>query len=171
MLVQKEIEENITLITSEKKEYIVNKKIVLISELVKNLIEDGCDGSIYLENVSNEDLEKIIIYCKNHVDDVIEEPVPETVLDNDADFPKQKEFEDFSELDQNFIDMDIEKISSLVMAANFMIVNGLIKLCCHKIANLMKGKTTEEMRILFNVTNDFTPEEEQKLREELLAES
>ena len=104
MLVQKEIGENIVLITSEKKEYIVNKKIVLMSELVKNLIEDGCDGSIYLENVSNEDLEKIIIYCKNHVDDAIEEPVPETVLDNDADFPKQKEFEDFSELDQNFID-------------------------------------------------------------------
>lgn len=170
-MMNQEIEENIVLITNEKKEYTVNKKFALMSELIKNLIEDGCDGNIYLENVSNEDLEKIIIYCKNHVDDVIEEPKVEVELDNDADFPKQKEFEDFSELDQNFIDMDIEKISSLVMAANFMNVSGLIKLCCHKIANLMKGKTTEEMRILFNETNDFTPEEEQKLREELMAET
>lgn len=30
----------------------------------------------------------------------------------------------------------------------------------------MKGKTTEEMRQQFNIENDFTPEEEEKLRED-----
>jgi len=30
----------------------------------------------------------------------------------------------------------------------------------------MKGKTTEQIRKDFNIVNDFTPEEEEKVREE-----
>jgi S-phase kinase-associated protein 1 len=31
---------------------------------------------------------------------------------------------------------------------------------------MMKGKSIEEIRELFNIENDFTPEEEEQIREE-----
>jgi hypothetical protein len=34
------------------------------------------------------------------------------------------------------------------------------------VANLMKGKTAEEMRQTLNIKNDFTPEEEAQVRKE-----
>lgn len=31
---------------------------------------------------------------------------------------------------------------------------------CKTVANMLKGKTAEQIRKLFNIVNDFTPEEE-----------
>ena len=33
-------------------------------------------------------------------------------------------------------------------------------------ANMIKGKSPEEIRKTFNITNDFTPEEEEQIRRE-----
>ena len=54
----------------------------------------------------------------------------------------------------------------LILAANYLDIKPLLDLTCAKIASMMKDKTTEEMRQIFNIVNDFTPEEEAKVREE-----
>ncbi|MEO1777030.1 MAG: SKP1 family protein [Pseudomonadota bacterium] len=54
----------------------------------------------------------------------------------------------------------------LTAAANYMDLEGLLHLCCAKLATLIRGKTVEQVRQLFGIVNDFTPEEEQKIREE-----
>ena len=41
---------------------------------------------------------------------------------------------------------------------NFVGVNSDVG--CKTVANMIKGKTPEEIRKLFNIVNDFTPEEE-----------
>jgi S-phase kinase-associated protein 1 len=46
------------------------------------------------------------------------------------------------------------------------VVRGLLDLCCGRVAAMIKGKTPEEIRITFNIVNDFTPEEEEREREE-----
>ncbi|RHY26913.1 hypothetical protein DYB32_007166 [Aphanomyces invadans] len=51
-------------------------------------------------------------------------------------------------------------------AANYMDIKSLLDLACAKVASMIKGKTPQEIRETFNITNDFTPEEEAQIREE-----
>jgi S-phase kinase-associated protein 1 len=39
-------------------------------------------------------------------------------------------------------------------------------LLCQTIADFLRGKTAAEIRVIFNLKNDFSPEEEAKIREE-----
>ena len=54
----------------------------------------------------------------------------------------------------------------LILAANYMDIKSLLDLTCAKVASMIKGKSPEQIRILFNITNDFSPEEEEAVREE-----
>jgi S-phase kinase-associated protein 1 len=42
----------------------------------------------------------------------------------------------------------------------------LLDLGCKTVANMIKGKSVEEIRKTFNVQNDFTPEEEETIKKE-----
>jgi S-phase kinase-associated protein 1 len=42
----------------------------------------------------------------------------------------------------------------------------LLDLTCLTVANMIKGKTPDEIRQTFNIENDFTPEEEEECRRE-----
>ena len=70
------------------------------------------------------------------------------------------------EWDANFVSIDQEMLFELILAANYMDIKSLLDLTCAKVASLIKGKTPEEIRRTFNIVNDFTPEEEQQVREE-----
>tara|TARA_R110002050_G_scaffold205573_1_gene341331 strand:+ start:4960 stop:5154 length:195 start_codon:yes stop_codon:yes gene_type:complete len=54
----------------------------------------------------------------------------------------------------------------LIITANFLDIKPLLDLTCKTVANMIKGKTTEEIRKQFNIKNDFTPEEEEQVRKE-----
>jgi S-phase kinase-associated protein 1 len=41
-----------------------------------------------------------------------------------------------------------------------------LDLTCAKVASMIKGKTVEEIRETFSIKNDFTPEEEARVKEE-----
>jgi S-phase kinase-associated protein 1 len=51
-------------------------------------------------------------------------------------------------------------------AANYLDIKGLLDLICKTVADMMKGKSVEEIRKMFNIKNDFTPEEEEEVRKE-----
>ena len=45
-------------------------------------------------------------------------------------------------------------------------MGALLDLACSTVANMLKGKSPQEIRAVFNIKNDFTPaEEEEVLRE------
>ena len=60
---------------------------------------------------------------------------------------------------------NLDDIYDVIAAANYMRVNNLVELGCAKIGSLMKNKTIPEMRKMFRIENDFSPEEEKTIIE------
>lgn len=48
-------------------------------------------------------------------------------------------------------------------AANYLDIKGLLDVTCKTVANMIKGKSPEEIRKTFNIKNDFTPAEEEQV--------
>ncbi|CAN0924896.1 SKP1-like protein 11 [Linum grandiflorum] len=49
-------------------------------------------------------------------------------------------------------------------AVDYLNIKELLDLKCRKAAHMISEKTTEDMRKIFNIKNDFTPEEEANIR-------
>ncbi len=51
-------------------------------------------------------------------------------------------------------------------ASNYLDIKALLDVGCKTVANMIKGKSPEEIRKTFNIQNDFTAEEEEQIRRE-----
>ena len=71
--------------------------------------------------------------------------------------------ENVEKWDAEFIDLDDTELFKIVNAANYLMIQSLLDLSCAKIASYIKGKSTQEIRDRFNIVNDFTEEEEEKV--------
>lgn len=67
--------------------------------------------------------------------------------------------EEVKSWDAQFTDVDQSTLFELILAANYLNIKPLLDLTCLTVANMIKGKTPEEIRRHFNIENDFTPEE------------
>eukprot|EP01083_Nonionella_stella_P104749 300623_1 len=65
-----------------------------------------------------------------------------------------------------FVNVEQSLLFELILAANYMDIKPLLDLTCATVASMIKGKTPEEIRRTFNISNDFSPEEEAQVREE-----
>ncbi|KAJ1553907.1 suppressor of kinetochore protein mutant, partial [Cladochytrium tenue] len=130
------------------------------SVLIKNMLEDVGDADdqpIPLPNVSGPIMAKVIEYATAHKDDP--PPLPE-------EDSKPKSSDDIEDADREFMNVDQGTLFELILAANYLDMKNLLDLGCKTVANMIKGKTVEEIRRTFNITNDFTPEEEEQIRKE-----
>lgn len=53
-----------------------------------------------------------------------------------------------------------------LQASDYLSIKGLLDLGVKKAADLIRGKSPEQIRTTFNIQNDFTPEEEAEFRKE-----
>ncbi len=60
---------------------------------------------------------------------------------------------------------DHQELFKLIRAASFLNIEALLELGCREVALMLQGKTTAEMRETFCIENDFTPEEEEALKQ------
>ena len=65
-----------------------------------------------------------------------------------------------------YVNRPADKLFEIINAANYLEVTSLLNLCCAKVAMEMKNRTVPEIRKLFNIENDFTPEEEDQVLNE-----
>eukprot|EP00762_Andalucia_godoyi_P003615 ANDGO_00749.mRNA.1 E3 ubiquitin ligase complex SCF subunit sconC len=153
--------QKIVLTTSDGKSFETTRKACLMSELLRGLLEelpeDGEVEPIPVTEVASSVLPRIISFMEYHADNPmpeIEKPLRTTVDDVVGDF------------DREFVNVDDETLFRTVLGANYLTIDPLLDLTCAKIATLLKNKTPEEIRQRFNIENDFSPEEEARLREE-----
>ncbi|UJR38488.1 hypothetical protein I4U23_031156 [Adineta vaga] len=132
----------------------VEVEIAKQSATIKTMLEDlGMDEEedvIPLPNVNSAILKKVIQWATHHKDDP---PPPED------DENREKNTNDISSWDQDFLKVDQGTLFELILAANYLDIKGLLDVTCKTVANMIKGKAPEEIRRTFNIKNDFTPQE------------
>ncbi|CAK9272597.1 unnamed protein product [Sphagnum jensenii] len=149
-------ERRVKLKSSDDEMFEVEESVAFKSQAVKNMIEDtGMDHPIPLPNVSSKILAKVIEYCKYHVDN----------QKASHDKPATPE-DEIKAWDLDFVKVDQATLFDLILAANYLHIKNLLDLTCQTVADMIKGKTPEEIRKTFNIKNDFTPEEEEEVRRE-----
>lgn len=114
------------------------------------------DEEVPLPNVKAKILSKVIEFCSKHASH------PQTSTDGK---PTAAD-EELDKWDKEFVKVDQGTLFELILAANYLNIKELLDLTCLTVANMIKGKTPEEIRKTFNIVNDFTPEEEEQVRRE-----
>ncbi|KAK3001148.1 hypothetical protein RJ639_021073 [Escallonia herrerae] len=142
----------LTLKTSDGQEFEVEESVMLQSETIKSMVDDGCDMvAIPLPNVDSKTLVTVLEYCKRHA----------------AAGSSEKEEEELKAFDQGFLEgMKKDTLFELLLAANYLEIKGLMETACLKVADNIKDMMPEEVREYFCIENDFTPEEEAEIRKE-----
>ncbi|KAK9941604.1 hypothetical protein M0R45_007306 [Rubus argutus] len=145
----------ITLKSSDQETFEIEESVALESETIKHMVEDGCaDNAIPLPNVTSSILAKVLEYCNRHAKEGKDQ-------DN-----KEEKSDKLKAFDADFVKVDQNVLFDLILAANYLNIKGLLDLTCQAVADMIKGKTPEEIRKHFNIKNDFTPEEEEDIRRE-----
>ncbi|THG01809.1 SKP1-like protein 1B [Camellia sinensis] len=140
------LEKSFTLQSSDNKEFTVKESIAIQFETINRIIEDeeSTTTTILLPNVDNETLTMAIDYCSKHV--------------NSKKISKEADLKKF---DSEFVaKKDLGVLIKLVSAVNYLDVKGLLELICQRIADQIKDLMSNDVRKIFNIENDFTPEEE-----------
>ncbi|KAJ1861441.1 hypothetical protein LPJ73_001020 [Coemansia sp. RSA 2703] len=150
----------IKLQSSDGKTFEVERSVAIQSILIKNLLEDlgESENPIPLPNVTAKVLEKIIEYCDHHKDD------PPFLVDEYDETPKRSD--DIIPWDEKFITVDQELLFEILLASNYMDIKPLLDLGCKTVANMIRNKSAEEIRKMFNITDDFTEEEKAQIKKE-----
>lgn len=146
----------VTLKSSDECIFVVDQAVISASKTINDIIDAcGVESVIPLPNVTGHALAKVIEFCKIQIG---------TGADgaNVAD-PNHERYADFK---KNEIGDDVAILFDLVLASNYLNVKSMLDFTTKMTANLIKGKTPEEIRKTFNIKNDFTPEEEEEVRRE-----
>mmetsp|Transcript_16986 Transcript_16986/g.37127 ORF Transcript_16986/g.37127 Transcript_16986/m.37127 type:complete len:187 (-) Transcript_16986:62-622(-) len=166
---------SVQLISNEGDKFPIPITVAQMSELVKSMMENNDDEDeddddeeeeedtkktteIPLPNVKSDVLKKVIEFCEHHLAEPMTEIEKPLKSQSMADVV-QKWYADFVDLEQVLL-------FELILAANYMDIKPLLDLTCATVASMIKGKTPDEIRATFNITNDFSPEEEARVREE-----
>ncbi|KAI1810729.1 Skp1 family, dimerization domain-containing protein [Poronia punctata] len=139
-------------------EQVVAERSVLIKHMLEDLGDAAIGQIVPIPNVTEPVLRKVIEWCEHHRND------PPSAADEDSD--SRKKTTDIDEWDQKFMQVDQEMLFEIILASNYLDIKPLLDVGCKTVANMIKGKSPEEIRKTFNITNDFTPEEEEQIRRE-----
>ena len=150
----------ITLVSNDGKKFkadyaCMHKASVVVQEFFK---ESKQETEMPLERVNGSSLERIINFYTHYKDKAIPK-VEKPLKSNKLEAVVKDEWL------CKFLDIPIKDLKEIIMAANFMGLADLEELIGCTIASKIMGKNVEEFRKENGVVNDFSPDEEKKLKD------
>ncbi|KAK2654375.1 hypothetical protein Ddye_014231 [Dipteronia dyeriana] len=147
----------ITLKAADGKHFEVEEPVAMEMETVKSFFvgnEDAMkDMVVPLLNVSSEHMPAILDFYRNHSEFRKRTPPPPA--------------EEVKAFNEAFLEnKSDEQLMEMIMAANFLNTKELLNFLTEAAANRIKNKSVEYVRAFFGIENDFTPEEEARIRAE-----
>ncbi|XP_019155214.1 PREDICTED: SKP1-like protein 1B [Ipomoea nil] len=133
-------EKKVTVRSSDGEVFELSETVAQQSETLKHMIRDDCaENCIPLPNVTGKILAMVLEYCKKHA---VVSSVNELIS-----------------FDIDFIRVDQTTLCDLILAANYLCIRGLLKLSC----STWRKRSRRDTRKIFNIMDDFTPEEEEEI--------
>ncbi|EFO83694.1 hypothetical protein CRE_02825 [Caenorhabditis remanei] len=135
----------------------------LLSKMVKHL-DLSADYEnmepIPITNISEKTLVKVIEWCEKHKEDpMLEDRLPDPPVVVIPDW------------DQEFLQIDNVELFDLIVAVNYLNIQRLMNYACKKVALMGKGKSPEELRVIFGIpTDEEDAEMERAAAEKIKAE-
>ena len=146
----------ITLKSSEDKQFKISEKAAKRAKVFNDLLEDyGKNENIPLE-INSETLESVIKYLEHYENQepkIIEKPLKSSDLTKVLDTWDYEFISKFS----------LEKSVDLVNAANYINLDSLLQLSLCRIASEMVDQPIEEVQKKFGIESDMTEEEKKEI--------
>ncbi|XP_062206219.1 SKP1-like protein 1B isoform X1 [Phragmites australis] len=161
-------ERMVTLESSDGEEFHMSEAAAQLSTLLRHVIEGGgIDNGIPLPKVAARTLEKVIMYCEKHAKAAAKSDSDPSAAAGSSSDNTAAASEDLEKWDRKLVNgLSQDALFDLIVAADYLVIDGLLDATCRKVADMMKGKTPDEIRKIFNILNDFTKEEEEEMRRE-----
>ena len=134
----------------------VDVEVAKMSQTIKTMMEDlgmedGQEEVVPLPNVDGAVLKMVIDWAKHHKED----PKPTEDAENKVTYGCK-----IPEWDGEFLkDISQPVLFDLILAANYLDIKGLLDVTCQTVANMIKGKSPEDIRKTFNIKNDLDTEQ------------
>ncbi|OEL14938.1 SKP1-like protein 11 [Dichanthelium oligosanthes] len=176
--------DDLTLVADCGTEVRLSRAAARMSTAILHMMEDGCaEGRVPVRDVHASVLRLVVAYCEKHAPHYdpaasaarLRDPFPPFPIDfpptNHAIRPVTDPGPDPHGLDawdHKFIaDLpDNSALFAVIIAANYLGIEDLLDLGCTAVADKMRGRTPEEIRIALDIENDYTPEQEAEVRRE-----
>ncbi|KAJ6882317.1 SKP1-like protein 11 [Populus alba x Populus x berolinensis] len=125
--------------TSDNEVVEVEEKAALQSEIIKGMVADGH---------KKKTLAKIVEWLKKHASDASKD--------------------ELHKWDADFVDVDTDSLYDLLRASNYLGIEVLLGQLTQKVADMIARNQHQPIKIreLFNIKNDFTPEEKEEILKE-----
>ncbi|KAM0902627.1 hypothetical protein ACQ4PT_019187 [Festuca glaucescens] len=171
----------LVLVAEDGVEVSISRPAARMSHMLRLLMEDSCaDGPIPAPNVHSDILELVVEYCEKHgpyydpeaserarnpfppfpveLTPTVSSIKPVTYVDPDPHGLK--------DWNKEFISLDNSTLFEVILAANYLNIEDLLDLGTTTVADMMSGRKPEEIREIFEIENDYTPEQEAEVRKE-----
>ncbi len=142
---------SLKIMTTDNVEFTISKNFRSVT--VQNLLADLGDYDLVIPLAVDSSLMKIIInfHEKEEEANLLAEP---------------EKAQKLALLQDEIRNIEPIVLNKLLMTVNYLDYKTLFDVCCQRVADLIKEKSVEELRTIFGIVNDFTPEEEEQVKKE-----
>jgi S-phase kinase-associated protein 1 len=148
----------IKLISSDNQTFSVDLEVAMFSGTIRQAVDDvglSENSTVPLSLVNGHTLKLVLAWLEHYKKE------PAQMIDT-GDIC----LDNIPEWDKDFLNVSDPTLFSLINAANYLDLKGLLQVCCKTLAKKITGKNAEQLREDFGIENDYTPEEEAAVRKE-----